>query len=79
MNTRYRLDLTSHQRAALLHVIADVMSQSQIDISIDATTGEEIPISALLALVLNAPVITTGGQDGEACEDGRNAGAGSRT
>jgi len=54
MKPIYRLDLTSHQRAALLTVISGyITSPDAVEVSIDAATGEEIQIGDLLALVLN--------------------------
>jgi hypothetical protein len=50
----YRLDLTAHQRTALLTVISGyITSPGAVEVSIDAATGEEIPIGDLLALVLH--------------------------
>ena len=50
----YILALTPHQRAALLTVLGEhVARPDSTEVSIDAATGEEIPISDLLALVLN--------------------------
>lgn len=57
--TVYRLDLTPHQRAALLTVLTDYIAQpDSVEVSIDAATGNEIDIGHLLALVMDAPLVT---------------------
>lgn len=53
---KVRLDLTPHQRMALLTAVSDYMTRT--DVSIDASTGEEIEIGSLLPLLMDAqPVI----------------------
>jgi hypothetical protein len=61
--TRYRLDLTPHQRHALLTVLGDYLTRDDaVLVSIDAMTGDEIAIDTLLALVLNAPAVDVEGK-----------------
>src|SRR5262245_10028881 len=56
MEKTLRLDLTRHQQAALLSVLSDYMSRcpDALEVSIDAVSGEEIEITSLLALVMDA-------------------------
>ena len=54
----YRLDLTPHERAALLTVVSDYMTKPDaVEVSIDAASGGEIEIGTLLKRLLDAPLI----------------------
>lgn len=49
----YRWDLTPHEREALLTVLGDyIVKPDAVEVSIDAATGAEIVISALLGKLL---------------------------
>jgi hypothetical protein len=55
---KVRLDLTPHERQALLTVLMDyVASSTALEVSIDAVTGEEIEIGDLLKRVIEAPLV----------------------
>ena len=57
-----RLELTPHERSALLTVISDYITKPDaIEVSIDAATGAELEVATLLQRVLDAPIIEVEG------------------